>query len=232
MLTELLTPKKKESSASTQRYIDVEEIREGTVILKNGGLRAILLVSSINFDLKSTEEQEAIVAQYQNFLNSLDFPVQIVVQSRRFNVEPYLELLRSKESEQTNELLRFQVTEYREFIKNLTEVSSIMSKFFYIIVPFSPVENEEGGFFRKMGDIFNQKRTAGIKDELFATYRSQLMQRVNHCMAALASTGVKMTLLGTEEIIELLYSSYNPSIFSANVVKDVKAIELEKTYEA
>lgn len=226
MLTELLTPKKKSGVASTQRYVDVEEIREGVIILKSGALRAVLLVSSLNFDLKSSEEQDAIIAQYQNFLNSLDFPVQIVIQSRRFNIEPYLELLKSREAQQTNELLRFQIGEYKDFIKNLTEISNIMSKFFYIVVPFSPVENEEGGLWQKVSDIFNQKKTAGVKEELFDTYRTQLVQRVDHCMAALTPTGIRATLLGTEEIIELLYNSYNPSLFTTSVVKNISAIEL------
>lgn len=226
MITELLTPKKKTAAASTQRYVDVEEIREGIIVLKSGALRSVLLVSSVNFDLKSSEEQDAIIAQYQNFLNSLDFPVQIVVQSRRFNIDPYLALLKNREAQQTNELLRFQIGEYRDFIKNLTEVSNIMSKFFYVVVPFSPVENEQAGFFQKITDIFNPKQTLGLKEEQFDTYRTQLLQRVEHVIAALSPTGIRATLLGTEEVIELLYNSYNPSLFTTTIVKNVESIEL------
>lgn len=227
MLTELLTPKKKTGAASTQRYVDVEEIREGVIVLKSGAIRSVLLVSSVNFDLKSSQEQDAIIAQYQNFLNSLDFPVQIVIQSRRFNIDPYLALLKNREAQQTNELLRFQIGEYRDFIKNLTEVSNIMSKFFYVVVPFSPVENEQGGFFQKITEIFNQKQTLGLKEEQFDTYRTQLLQRVEHVIAALSPTGIRATLLGTEEVIELLYNSYNPSLFTTTVVKNVSSIELQ-----
>lgn len=223
---ELLT-KKKSGGSSTQRYVDVEEIRDGILVLKTGALRAVLLVSSINFDLKSSEEQDAIIAQYQNFLNSLDFPVQIVVQSRRFNIDPYVDLLKEKEAQQANELLRFQMKEYQGFIKNLTEISNIMSKFFYVVVPFSPVENIQGGFFQKMGDIFNQKKTVGLKDELLDTYRTQLMQRVEHIVAGLSPIGVRATALGTEELIELLYNSYNPSLFTSMIVRNVEAIELQ-----
>jgi type IV secretory pathway VirB4 component len=222
-----LLSKKKGTGSSTQRYVDVEEIRDGVIVLKNGALRSVLLVSSINFELKSSEEQDAIIAQYQNFLNSLDFPVQIVIQSRRFNIDPYISLLRAKESQQTNELLRFQMKEYQNFIKNLTEISNIMSKYFYVVVPFSAVENEQAGLFQKLGDIFNQKRTVGLPDELFDTYRTQLMQRVDHCMAGLSPIGLRATALGTEEIIELLYNSYNPSLFTTSVVKNTQAIELE-----
>jgi hypothetical protein len=224
---ELLKPKNKTGGASsTQKYVDVEEIRDSVIVLKSGALRAVLLVSSINFDLKSSQEQDAIIGQYQNFLNSLDFPVQIAISSRRFNVGPYLELLADKEAEQQNELLHFQISEYRNFIKNLTEVSNIMSKFFYIVVPFSSSEDEKNGLLSKLGGIFQPKKTIGLHGELFATYKSQLLQRVDHVAAALGGIGVRVTQLNTEEIIELLYNSYNPSLFTTTIVKDVSSIEL------
>ena len=224
---ELLKPKKRSGSASsTQKYVDVEEMRDGVIVLKSGALRAVLLVSSLNFDLKSGQEQEAIIAQYQAFLNSLDFPVQIVIQSRRFNIAPYMEQLDDEEKQQQNELLRFQIGEYKAFIKNLSEVSNIMSKFFYIVVPFSPVEDQEGGFVAKMMGIFSPKQAVRSKGELFETYRSQLLQRVDHIAAALSSTGIKVTQLNTEEIIELLYNSYNPSLFTTTDLKNIEKIEL------
>lgn len=224
---EFLKPKNKTTGgASTQKYVDIEAIREGVIILKNGALRSVLLVSSINFDLKSSQEQDAIIGQYQNFLNSLDFPVQIVISSRRFNIEPYLALLHEKEAEQTNELLRFQISEYKNFIKNLTEVSNIMAKFFYVVVPFSSSEDEKSGLIDKLTGIFKQKKTIGMHGALFETYRSQLVQRVEHVSAALSGTGVRVTQLNAEEIIELLYNSYNPSLFTTTVIKDVESIEL------
>lgn len=224
---EFLKPKNKTTGgSSTQKYVDIEAIREGVIILKSGALRSVLLVSSINFDLKSSQEQDAIIGQYQNFLNSLDFPVQIVISSRRFNIDPYLALLHEKESEQTNELLRFQISEYKNFIKNLTEVSNIMAKFFYVVVPFSSSEDEKSGLIDKLKGIFQQKKTIGLHGELFETYRSQLVQRVDHVMAALAGTGVRVTQLNAEELIELLYNSYNPSLFTTTVIKDVDSIEL------
>lgn len=225
---ELLKPKNKPAgSASTQKYVDVEEIREGTIILKNGALRSVLLVSSINFDLKSSEEQDAIIGQFQGFLNSLDFPVQIVVSSRRFNIEPYLDRLADEEKRQENELLRFQISEYKTFIKNLTEVSNIMSKFFYVVVPFSPSEDEKSGLFAKLGGIFRPKQVVR-KHERFETYKSQLLQRVEHVAAALTGTGVHVTQLETEELIELLFNSYSPSLFTTTVIKNVENVELEQ----
>lgn len=224
---EFLKPKNKGvASSSTQKYVDVEEMRDGMMVLKTGALRAVLLVSSINFDLKSTQEQDAIISQYQSFLNSLDFPVQIVIQSRRFNITPYMELLKDQEAQQENELLRFQIGEYKNFIKNLSEVSNIMSKFFYIVVPFSPVEDQQSGLFNKLSGIFHPKQSIGLQGDLFETYKSQLLQRVDHVTAALSSAGVKVTQLSTEEIIELLYNSYNPSLFTNAVIKDVQSIEL------
>lgn len=223
---ELLKAKKNIGASSTQKYVDVEEMRDGVMVLKSGALRAVLLVSSINFDLKSSQEQDAIISQYQAFLNSLDFPVQIVIQSRRFNIGPYLESLKDEEKQQENELLRFQIGEYGNFIKKLSEVSNIMSKYFYIVVPFSPAEDQASGFFKKMFGIFQPKQAVGMKGELFDTYKSQLLQRVDHVAAALSSTGVKVTQLSTEEMIELLYNSYNPSLYTTTIIKSPENIEL------
>lgn len=227
MSMEFLKPKNKGSSgSSTQKYVDVEELRDGIIVLKSGSLRSILLVSSLNFDLKSSQEQEAIIAQYQSFLNSLDFPVQIVIQSRRFNIAPYMAQLDEQERQQENELLRFQIGEYKGFIKNLSEVSNIMSKFFYIVVPFAPAEDKTGGFFSKMSGIFSPKQASNSKGELFETYKSQMLQRVGHVAQALSATGVKVTQLKTEEVIELLYNSYNPSLFTTTDLKNVENVEL------
>ena len=214
--------------SSTQKYVDVEEIKDGVIVLKNGSLRAILLVSSINFDLKSTEEQDGIINQYQGFLNSVDFPIQILISSRRIDLTPYLEFLKDKEQHQMNELLRLQISEYQNFIKNLADVSNIMSKFFYIVVPFSPVETKEGGLFTKIFSIFNPKQVVLQKNEAFETFKNQLWQRVDHIIAGLSGIGVQIAPLKTEEIIELLYNSYNPNIFSSTIIKNIEKIELEK----
>ena len=127
---------------SAQEFVDIAEIKDGVVILKNNSLRAVLMVSSINFDLKSTQEQEAIVAAYQNFLNSLDFPLQILISSRKLDISPYMELLTEKENVQENDLLRFQISEYRAFMKNLVGTANIMAKTFYIVVPFALTEGK------------------------------------------------------------------------------------------
>jgi len=204
----------------------VEEIRDGVIVLKNGSLRAVLLVSSINFDLKATEEQDAIINQYQNFLNSLDFPIQIVISSRKLNITPYLDFLKKKESELTNELLSLQLSEYRNFIKNLTDVSNIMSKFFYVVVPFYPIESAKGGFLDKFLGGKNSQSQVSRKRELFETYKNQLWQRVDHISAGLSGTGLKITMLKTEELIELLYNSYNPTTNSSSIIRGIEKVEL------
>lgn len=207
-----------QTGGSTQKYVDVEEIKNGVIFLKNGSLRVVLLVSSINFDLKSTDEQDAIIGQYQNFLNSLDFPTQIVISSRKLNIKPYLDFLKDKSEEITNELLHLQLTEYMNFIKSMTEVTNIMSKYFYIVVPFSPVETKEGGIIDKFTSIFNPKRAVETNRGMLTAYENQLWQRVDHIIAGLSGIGVKVVALNTEEIIELLYNSYNPNISSKSVV--------------
>lgn len=216
----------KDSNSSTQRYVDVEEVRDGVIVLKNGALRSVLLVSSLNFDLKSAEEQDAIILQYQNFLNSLDFPLQTVISSRRFDIRPYLELLKDKENHQKNELLRLQISEYQNFIKNLAEVSNIMSKLFYVVVPFSPVEDKEKGLFHSLTTLFNPAGAVKEQWEFFETYKNQLWQRVDHVSFGLSQTGLKIAPLNTEEIIELLYNSYNPSLFTTRLTKNIEAIDL------
>ncbi|MFZ2153965.1 MAG: hypothetical protein WAV16_01925 [Candidatus Moraniibacteriota bacterium] len=219
--------KETSSGTTTQKYINVEEIKNDVIVLKNKSLRSVLLVSSINFDLKSADEQEAIIGGYQNFINSLDFPVQILISSKKLDIEPYLELLENKRKTQTNELMRLQISEYGNFIKNLTEISQIMTKRFYIVVPFYPIENLENSVLDKLMSFFNPKQQIEESVEIFETYKNQLWQRVDQISAGLASLGVKSTVLNTEELVELLYTSYNPSIFSNSTIKDLDLMEVE-----
>jgi hypothetical protein len=218
---------KKKTTAATQQYLDVAEIKEDTVILKSGSLRSILAVSSINFDLKSTDEQDAIVNHYQGFLNSIDFPLQILISSRRLNMENYLDFLTKKEKIQTNELLRLQTGEYRNFIGQLLSVTNIMDKNFYIIVPFSPIENQEKGFFRNLGNMISPKRQIMEKRENFETMKSQLIERVDHIIAGLSGIGLKIVPLKTTELIELMFHSYNPSTYNAVDLKESEKLEIQ-----
>jgi len=210
--------------ASTQKYVDVAEVHDGVIVLRNGALRAVLMMSSINFELKSTEEQDAITIQYQNFLNSLDFPLQIVISSRKLNIGPYVEMLNDRERRTESEIMRTQIAEYRAFVKELTEVANIMSKFFYVIVPFSPVESTDSGFFTRIMAALHPAQEISAKREQFETYKNQLYQRVDHVVAGLSGTGVRGTMLNTEEVLELLYNAYNPSLFTNTSLSELDRV--------
>lgn len=222
----MLKKEKESQNISTLKYVDIQTIKDGVVVLKNGSLRAVLLVSSINFDLKSSDEQTAIVGAYQNFLNSLDFPIQIVISSRKLNIRPYLENLKESEKRQRNELLKIQTSEYRAFVQHLTEITNIMSKYFYIVVPFSPIESESGGILNKLSSLLNPSQVVTERRELFETYKNQLWQRLDHIAAALGGTGLHFTTLDTDELIELFYNAYNPSVFAQSAIKNIEKTEL------
>lgn len=220
---------KEASTSPTQKYLDVAEVKEDTIVLKSGAMRAVLAVSAINFDLKSSEEQQAIINQYQNFLNSVDFPLQILISSRKLNMQNYLDFLTMKEKGQPNELLRMQISEYKSFIDQLVSVSNIMEKNFYIVVPFSPIENKESGFFSNISSLINPQKNILQHRENFETYRSQLLQRVDQVIAALSGIGLRIVVLQTEELIELLFDSYNPEVFNSVELKNVSDLELTKS---
>lgn len=212
--------------SSQANIVDVQEIRDDVIALKSGSLRAVLSASSINFDLKSTEEQEAVIYQYQSFLNSLDFPLQIVVNSRKFNIKPYLHLLEEKEKKHTNELLRIQTAEYRAFIQSMTEVSNIMTKNFYVIVPFHPVESDQkGGLFSRIA--MSKKQSIVQGRQAFETYKNQLWQRVDYVIAGIRATGVSVNHLKTPELIELMYNFYNPGLFANKDIEGVDKLEFK-----
>ena len=227
---EILSSKKitKPSASSTsQQFVDVAEVKDDVIVLKNGTLRGVLNVSAINYDLKSSQEQEAIINQYKNFLNSLDFPVQILINSRKINIEKYLDFIERKEKDQPSELLRFQISEYKNFIKHLVSVSNIMDKNFYIIVPFSSIENREKSFWDTLGTLFNPRKSIMDKRELFETCRNQLFQRLDHIIAGLSGIGLKMAPLKTKELIELLYNSYNSNVFNLTELEDTRNLDLK-----
>lgn len=195
-------------AGATQQFVPVKEIRNGTIILKDGGYRGVLICSSINFGLKSADEQHAITLGFQNFLNTLDFSIQIVINSRKMDLRPYLALLEGKSEEQKTELMRIQLREYIEFVRSFTDQANIMTKSFYIVVPFAP----HVSVARAVG--FLRRERAGAKSSAaetsFEEDRAQLEQRLSLVIGGLAGTGVRAVPLGTEEAIELLYRSFNP----------------------
>jgi len=193
--------------ATTQQLLEVDQIKEGVIVLKNKAMRGVIMVSSLNFALKSEGEQSAIIYQFQNFLNSLDFSLEIVVQSRRLNITGYLDKLKELEERQMNELLKTQTAEYREFIKNLIAGGAIMSKNFFVVVPFALIEipgmKATKGFFKK-------EPSPVLTEERFQRSKSQLWQRMEFVALGLRRCGLQCIPLNTSELIELFWSLYHP----------------------
>lgn len=220
---------------ATQSFLDIAEIKEDVVILKDGTLRAVLLVSSINFALKNVDEQNAIVQAYMGFLNSIEFPIQIVIQSRKMNIDDYLNRLKKAQKDQKNELLRNQIEDYREYIHQLVELGEIMQKRFYVVVPLDPAtvgsETKEGlkkrGFFNRFQELLTPSTLIRLSETRFKEKRHQLMLRVNSVIGGLASMSLNAVLLDTQSLIELYYTVYNPELFETERLEDVNKLQLE-----
>ena len=218
----------KKESQPTQKFIDIEAVREGTVVLKNGAIRKILMVSGLNFDLKSEEEQGLILYSYQNFLNSLEFPVQVFIHSRRLNIDGYIKRLEGLEAAEPNELLKNQIAGYREFIRSFVGQNPIMNKSFFVIVPFDPIQipGASSGITDKIFGAF--KKTAqsptGDKEKSFQHNLLQLNQRVDRVVSGLNGIGLQSLPLDDSALIELFYNLYNPAA--------IEKVGLEITKEA
>lgn len=188
------------AEASTQQFLEVEDIREGVVILKNKSLRGVIMVSSLNFALKSADEQTAIIYQFQNFLDSLDFPIEILVQSRRLNITGYLDKLEELEKKQENELLKYQISEYHKFVNDLIAGGQIFLKTFFVIVPFLLIEIP----------TLKREKIPALSEEQFQRAKSQLWQRMQFVVLGLRRCGLQCVPLNTLELIELFWSLYHP----------------------
>lgn len=199
---------------ATQDFVPIKEVRDGVVILKDGSLRSLLMASSINLALKSNDEQQAIIGQFQNFLNSLEFSVQFYIESRELDIRPYIALLEDRYVQELDDLMKIQIREYITFIKDFTERANIMTKNFFIVVPYDPALISRGGGGVK-GALSNflptgKGNSAALGDEQFEQYRTQLEQRISVIEQGLVRTGVRTVKLGTEEVIELFYKLFNP----------------------
>jgi hypothetical protein len=209
-------------SQATQNFVPIKEVRDGVIILEDGSMRSILMASSVNFALKSTDEQEAIIFQFQNFLNSLDFPIQISIQSRRLDIRPYVNLLENRQKEQTNDLLKVQVREYIEFIKTFTESVEIMTKNFYVVVPYTPPSLD----ISKVNLPFKKEKKRKNTDiEDFEEQRIQLDQRLAVVEQGLSRSGIRSVQLGTEEVIEVFYKIFNPGDVEKSLDLDLSKIQ-------
>ena len=205
-------------SKAAQDFVPIKEIRDGVVILKDGTIRMLLMASSVNLALKSGDEQQAVLMQFQRFLNSLEFSTQIFIQSRRLDIRPYLTLLDERLKEEVNDLLKIQIKEYMGFVKTIAQSTNIMSKLFVIVVPYAPPKSvtasssSSGGV---LSGLFGKKKDEGTGPsqsaiEAFEEARTQLEQRAGIIGQGLSRTGVRVVPLGTEELTELYYRLFNP----------------------
>jgi hypothetical protein len=200
---------------STQTYLRIAEIRDNTLVLKNGGLRTVLSVTSINFNLKSEDEQNAIIMSYQGFLNTLEDPIQIVIRSKKLDIDHYLDTLREKGGKQTNILLKKQTLEYADYIQKLVEYADIMEKEFYVIISEDPYRSQNVNFVGKFLSYINAKDSFYMikqRRKEFGELKKKLIQKVNSVKIGLENCGLKAEELTTKDLIKLFYESYNPSV--------------------
>lgn len=195
---------------NSQQFVPIKEIKDGIIVLKDGSFRAILMASSINLGLKSQEEQEAILMQFQNFLNTLDFQTQIVIQSRKRNIRPYIAKLEARMKEQQEPLLKIQTREYIEFIKSFMEINDIMTKHFFVVVPYDVAILNSGpsGLLDKILPTGSNKKN--IDTEEFEEKRTQIEQRITIVQEGLKRVGVRTLLLKTPQVVELFFKTFNP----------------------
>lgn len=217
---------KNKITVSTQEYLDIAEFREDAIIMRDGTLRAVLLAASINFALKSEDEQNAIIAAYVGFLNNIDFPLQIVIQSRELNIDNYLNFLKQKEKEQTNELLKLQTAEYLEYVAELISLGKIMSKKFYVAVSYNPLSDKQKGFFPKLFDSLKPATLIKMKEEKFLKRKTELNRRTENVVGGLASIGINSMPLDTQSLIELFYNTYNPETSANQKIVEVKELRV------
>lgn len=221
----------KQTLASTQRYLKIAEIRDNTLVLKNGGIRAVLRVSSINFNLKSDDEQNAIIYSYQNFINSIEFPIQIVIKSKKLDIDNYIDTLNDLGEKQTNTLLQRQTYEYIDYIQRLVEYADIMEKEFYVIVPYDSFRSSKPNFvqrfFQNMSpkDSFSELRK---RHREFIQLKKSLNQRINVVKSGLEGTGLTVEELNTQELIELFYETYNPLSARNQKIEGLEEIQIKQ----
>ena len=212
---------------STQSYLDIAEIRDDMVILKDGTVRAVLLVSSINFALKSPDEQEAIIQSYMTFLNGLEYPLQICIQSRKMNIDGYLARLLEQQKKTSNDLLRNQISDYRQFVSELVDLGQIMQKRFYVVLSYDPITNKRKNFFTRLGEALSPTSAYKLGKKQISDRVEQLMRRTEILQGELGSMGLNTVRLETQSLIELYYDAYNPDLFDTERLTDLNQLQHE-----
>lgn len=201
--------------SSTQNTLQFSEMRDGMVIMMDGSFRAVVACRSINFDLMSERERESVEYSYQNFLNSLNFPIQILIRSQKVDIEPYIEKLISIRRSQDNMLLGVLMEDYINFIDALADEANIMEKSFYIVIPYFPegdvsnLINQGKGFFSKLFSS-QQNKVTKIDTATYQKAKDEIKNRVDSVIAGLFQIGVQSGQLDTKALSELYYNYYNP----------------------
>lgn len=195
---------------TAQGFVPLRDIKDNVVILKNGQLNMVLLASSINFALKSVDEQEAILRQFQSFLNTIDFSIQFYAQSRRLDIRPYLNLLASREEKQDNDLMKVQLREYIQFVKTFTAEVEVMTKSFFVVVPYTPVAANLQSNLKDFKELLGGRKDVYFDDQSFTEHKLQLEQRVALVEQGLSAMGVRSILLQNDELVEMYYHIFNP----------------------
>lgn len=214
---------------STQRYLQFAEVHDDILILKNGGLRAVLEVDSVNFNLKSSAEQEALINSYQGFLNVLNFPVQICIRSRKLDIDTYIANLRKQQTQHTNELLREQMGGYIEFVQKLVEYSDIMEKKFFVVVPLNAGGNDNKSTWESFLEYISPEDTVSsimTRKREFRNKKKTLDARVNTVKTSLESCGLGVNQLNTEQIIQIFYQAYNPDLARTQKISEAEKMSI------
>ena len=204
----------KQLKASTQESIDIYDIRDDTIILKTGGAAVVLQTTAVNFDLLSEREQDSMIAAYAGLLNSLSFPIQVVIRSKKMDVSTYLEKLQHVEEGQPNEKLRGQIRGYHKFIEELITQNDVLDKKFYVVIPYGTISVAAApGPFDWVTDLFGlrTKRVQVDVDYVLKKAQSQLLPKRDHLIKEFAKVGIKARQLKTEELVALFYDIYNPT---------------------
>ena len=221
---------KKPNRPTTQRYLDIAQIRDDAVVMKDGTMRAVILVSSINFSLKSADEQQGVIQAYMQFLNGLESPLQITIHSRKMNIDEYVGRMRQAERDLKNELLRTQMNDYINFVRDLVEGGEIMSKRFYVTVQFDPSSAKKKGFFPRFKEAISPVIRIQLNEKQFQERLLDLEQRTGHVLGGLNSMGLTGVRLDTQGLIELLYNSYNPILAEAQPLSSTSELQVETSY--
>lgn len=219
---------KPRQSKSTQDSMLISEIRDGVVVMRDGSLRAVIIASAINFDLMSPQERDAVEYSYQGFLNSLHFPIQILVKSQKIDLDAYIERLGELRGEQGNELLGLLMDDYIANIRALVEEVNIMDKQFYVVVPYFPPATsklKQGNIASGLAGIFKPQAVTTLVETDFQAFKEELSQRVGQVSAGLNQIGVRNIPLNTQELIDLYYASYNPDVAQNQKLIDARQLQ-------